>query len=86
MLPLIKEYSPYELVTSDDPAIGLYYGPPPAMGKETPDPTHSANFGLGLQEKCKSVGVECELIYKGAADVKHETPADFLISKLKAKK
>ena len=86
LLPLIKEYSPYELVTSDDPAIGLYYGPPPAMGKETPDPTHSANFGLGLQEKCKSVGVECELIYKGAADVKHETPADFLISKLKAKK
>ena len=84
LLPLIKEYSPYELVTSDDPAIGLYYGPPPAMGKETPDPTHSANFGLGLQEKCKSSGVECELIYKGAADVKHETAADFLISKLKA--
>ena len=65
IMPWIKEYSPYELVTSDDPPVHLYYGAPPAMGQETKDPTHSANFGVGLQEKCKSVGVECVLVLSG---------------------
>jgi acetyl esterase/lipase len=86
ILPWIKEYSPYELVTKDDPPVGLYYGGPPMMGKETGDPTHSANFGVGLQEKCKEVGVECHLVYQGAPDVKHASVADFLIAKLKGAK
>jgi acetyl esterase/lipase len=86
ILPWIKEYSPYELVTSDDPPIGLYYGVAPAMGKEQKDPTHSANFGVGLQEKCKAAGVECHLVYPGAPDVKHPAIAEFLISRLKAVK
>jgi len=85
ILDWIKEYSPYELVTSDDPPVGLYYGPAPAMGTEMKDPTHSPNFGLGLQEKCKKEGVECELIYMGAPDVKHPTVQAFLLDKLKAK-
>jgi acetyl esterase/lipase len=85
ILPLIKEYSPYELVTSDDPPIHLAYGAAPAMGQEQKDPTHSANFGVGLQEKCKSVGVECELVYPGAPDVKHAMTHQFLIEKLKVK-
>lgn len=85
LMPWIKEYSPYELVTSDDPPVGLYYGSAPQMGKETKDPTHSANYGLPLQEKCKSLGVECELVYSGAPDVKHTTAQAFLIDKLKAK-
>jgi acetyl esterase/lipase len=85
ILDLIKEYSPYELVTSDDPPVGLYYGAAPAMGAEKPDPTHSANFGVGLQEKCKAEGVECELVYTGAKDVKHASATAFLIDKLKAK-
>jgi hypothetical protein len=37
-----------------------------------------------LQEKLKSVGVECELVYPGAPDVKHAQPALYLIEKLKA--
>lgn len=86
IMPWIKEYSPYELVTSDDPPIYLQYGPAPEMGKETKDPTHSANFGLGLQEKLKSVGVECELNYNGATDIKHKNTVEFIIDKLKAKK
>ena len=86
ILPWIKEYSPYELVTSDDPPIGLYYGGPPAMGQEQKDPTHSANFGVGLQEKLKSVGVPCELVYTGAPDVKHPLIHNYLIEKLKAGK
>jgi acetyl esterase/lipase len=86
ILPWIKEFSPYELVTSDDPPIGLYYGAPPAMGQDQKDPTHSANFGVGLQEKCKAAGVECHLVYPGAPDVKHPAIAEFLISRLKAVK
>jgi len=83
ILPWIKEYSPFELVTSDDPPIYLYYGSPPAMGQEQKDPTHSANFGVGLQEKLRSAGVECHLVYPGAPDVKYPTVQGFLIAKLK---
>lgn len=86
ILPWIKEYSPYELVTSDDPPIGLYYGAAPAMGKEQPDPTHSANFGVGLQEKCKQNGVECHLVYNGSKDNKYPSAPSFLIAKLKGEK
>jgi len=86
ILPLIKEYSPYELVTKDDPPVYLYYSTPPAMGKEEKDPTHSANFGVGLQEKCKTAGVQCYLIYPGAPDVKYANSSQALIGTLKAAK
>ena len=35
------------------------------------DPTHSANFGLKLKERCEAVGVHCELAYPGAAGVEN---------------
>lgn len=86
LLPWIQEYSPYALVSAGDPPVALYYNGPPAMGKETKDPTHSANYGLPLQEKCKSVGVECELIYPATPDAKPEVVHTYLISKLTGKK
>ncbi len=86
LMPWIKEYSPYALVTADDPPVALFYNGPPAMGKVTKDPTHSANYGLPLQEKCKSVGVECELNYPETPDAKPSTVHAYLIGKLKAKK
>lgn len=86
VLPWIQEYSPYALVTSDDPPVYLYYLTPPALGKDQKDPTHTSNFGVKLQEKCRSVGVECELVYPGAPDVKHPTMQSYLIDKLKAVK
>ncbi len=82
VLPWIKEYSPYELVTADDPPIFLAYGAPPALGQEQKDPTHTANFGVKLQEKCRSVGVECHLAYPGATDLKYRSIGEFLIAKL----
>jgi len=82
ILPWIEEYSPYALVTGDDPPIYLQYAAPPAMGKAQKDPTHTANFGAKLQEKCRSVGVPCELAYPGAPDVAHSTAQKFLIEKL----
>ncbi len=86
VMPLIKEYSPYELVTSDDPPVYLFFPTPPAVGKDEKDPTHSANFGVGLQAKCKEAGVECQLVYPGAPDVKYANIPQYLIAHLKAKK
>ena len=82
-LPLIKEFSPYELVSPDDPPVGLYYQTPPAMGQPEKDPVHSANFGVKLKERCDALKVPCELVYPGAPDVKHATMSDFLIATLK---
>ena len=86
ILPWIAEYSPYALVTADDPPIYLIYGVPPALGQNQKDPTHTANFGVKLDEKCKSVGVACELVYPGAPDVKHPTVQQYLTETLKAPK
>ncbi len=84
VLPWIKEYSPIEHVTPGDPSIYLIYSSAPALGQPQVDPTHTANYGVKLQEKCRSVGVECELVYPGAPGVKHKTVDEFLIEKLKA--
>jgi arylsulfatase len=83
LLPVINRYSPYALVTADDPPIYLQYGAPPALGQEQKDPTHSANFGVKLKERLDAAGVPCELVYPGAADVQHATVTDFLLAKLR---
>lgn len=83
VLPFIKEYSPIEHASADDPPIYMTYGGPPAIGQEQKDPTHTANYGVKLQEKLRSLGVECELVYPGAPDVTHKTMDAFLIEKLK---
>lgn len=84
ILPWIRAYSPYELVTADDPPVFMRYGAPPALGQEQKDPTHTANFGLKLQEHCQEIGVGCELVYPGAPNVMHPTPTDYLVAMLKA--
>ncbi len=85
ILPWIAEYSPYALVTKEDPPVYLIYGTPPAIGQNQKDPTHTSNFGVKLQEHCKTKGVTCELVYPGQAKVKHANPTAFLISQLKGK-
>ena len=82
MLPWIAEYSPYSLVSADDPPVYLLYRNAPALGKNQNDPTHTANFGVKLQERCKELGVACEFVYPGASDVKHKSPTDYLITML----
>lgn len=84
ILPWIAKYSPYALVTADDSPIYMTFGAPPALGQDQKDPTHTANFGVKLQEKLKSAGVPCELVYPGAPDVKHPKVQDYLIERLKA--
>ncbi len=84
VLPWIKEYSPIEHVTSDDPPVYLIYSSAPALGQEQADPTHTANYGVKLQEKCKALGVDCELVWPGAPGVKHANADAYLIERLKA--
>lgn len=87
VLPWIKEYSPIELVSKDDPPIYMSYArqkSPPAAGQKEPDPTHSAMYGVKLAEKLKSVGVEAVLTYPGSKDNKYGSPTKFLIDKLSA--
>ena len=85
IMPWIQEYSPYALVSADDSPVYLYYGAPPALGQVEKDPTHSANFGVKLQEHLQSVKVPCELVYPGAMDVSHKTVQEYLIARLTAK-
>ena len=82
MLPWIKEYSPIEHATKDDPPIYMIYTTPPAIGEPQKDPTHTSNYGVKLQETLQLIGVPCELVYPGAPDVKHPTNQAFLLNML----
>ena len=85
ILPWIAEFSPYALVSADDPPVYLYYkGAAPDIGKPQNDPTHTANFGLKLQEHCVKLGVKCELMYHGAPNVRYKNSTDYLIATLKS--
>jgi acetyl esterase/lipase len=83
ILPWIAAYSPYALVSPDDPPAFLSYSDVPAKGVAKKDPTHTANFGAILQEKCKANGVVCILNYPGSPDRSFEDATDFLIEVLK---
>jgi len=66
VLPWIREYSPIELVNAGDPPVFLEYPKqtkPPTLGGKESDPTHSAMYGVGLQQRCREVGVQCELVF-----------------------
>ncbi len=83
ILPWIAEYSPYALVTKDDPPVYLSFSTPPGLGQDQKDPTHTSNFGVKLQEHCREAGVGSELVYPGAPEVTHATLLDYLLDKLK---
>ena len=54
VLPWLKQYSPIEHVTKDDPPIFMEYlrqKVPPVPGEKQADATHSAVMGLKLEEK-----------------------------------
>lgn len=86
ILPWIREYSPYELASKDDPPIFLAFpsqDKPPVLGEEQRDPTHSAVMGVALKSKLDSLGVECHLSYPGHPDPDYKNSTDFLTRKLK---
>lgn len=83
ILPLIAEYSPYALVSPDDPGVYMIYRYAPSVGQIQKDATHTSNFGVKLAEHCATKGVDTELVYPGASNVVHATATDYLIAKLK---
>jgi len=83
VLPWIRQYSPYELVSPDDPPLYLSYREAPALGKNQKDPTHTSNYGVKFQERCRGAGVACEFFYPGAPGARHADIAAFLIETLK---
>jgi acetyl esterase/lipase len=86
VLKWIKEYSPIEHVSKDDPPIFMEYPSqkvPPVVGEKQKDPTHSAVLGLKLEEKLKANGIEVILVYPGRTHPQYRNSADFLIDRLK---
>lgn len=83
ILPWIAEYSPYALVSAGDPPACLFYTTEPSPKARAGEATHSPIFGVKLQEHCRQLGVDCELVYPGAPVVKYENPTDYLIATLK---
>src|SRR6516164_1007953 len=85
VLKWIKEYSPIEHVSKDDPPIGLFYsGDPNAKVGDSPkDPTHSPILGIKLAEKLKSVGVDVVLVYPGRTNPHYKSSAEYLIDRLR---
>ncbi len=82
---LLKEYSPIELVTKDDPPIWMDFNSQkvaPVVGEKQADPTHSAVLGIKLAEKLKSVGVEVHVVWPGHPDPEYKNAQEFLIKKL----
>lgn len=84
LLPWIAEYSPFALVSAGDPPVYLSYGnKPPALGAGSCS-VHGVTFGVRLQKRCTELGVECHVVYPGAANVKYKSPIEYLIATLKA--
>jgi len=86
VLPWIKEYSPIELVSKDDPSLFLEYPnqkTEPVFGGKEPDPTHSAIYGIEFAKRCKEMGVDCKVSYQGQQDPEFQNSIDFLIKKLR---
>ena len=86
VLQWIKEYSPIEHATKDDPPIFMEYPGQkisPVVGEKQVDPTHSAVMGLKLEEKLKSIGVEVILVYPGRTHPQYANSAAFLIDRLR---
>ena len=79
----IKEYSPIEHVSKDDPPIAMFYGgEKPVVGSSPKDPTHSGIMGVKLEERLKSVGVDVVLVHPGRPHPKYKNAAAYLIDRL----
>jgi acetyl esterase/lipase len=85
VLKWIKEYSPIEHATKDDPPIALFYGGVKGAkpGENHPDPTHSPVMGMKLAEKLKDLGVDVVLSYNGNPNPQYRSAQAYLIERLK---
>lgn len=70
----IERYSPFGLVSGDDPAVLLLYG-------EEHDATHSPAMGAALKERMDRLGVPCQLGVLSRSEI-NDALAAFVISEL----
>lgn len=82
ILPWIKEYSPYALASAGDAPVAIFYGKAPGVDEVKGVATHSAHFGIRLQERCRELGLQCDIVYPGARNVDYRTATDYLIATL----
>jgi acetyl esterase/lipase len=83
VLPWIKQYSPIEHVSQDDPPIGLFYGGEvPVVGASPKDPTHSGIMGVKLAERLKENNVDVVLVTPGVEDPAYRNSTEYLIDRL----
>lgn len=84
VLEWIKEYSPIEHVSKDDPPIALFYGGEvPVVGASPKDPTHSGIMGIKLAERLKAAGVDVVLVHPGVPRPKYKSSTAYLIDRLR---
>jgi acetyl esterase/lipase len=83
ILEWIKEYSPIEHVSPDDPPIAMFYsGEKPVVGSSPKDPTHSAIMGVKLEERLKAANVDVVLVYPDRPHPTYKNSTDYLIDRL----
>jgi acetyl esterase/lipase len=83
VLEWIKEYSPIEHASEDDPPIGLFYGGEvPVVGASPKDPTHSGIMGVKLAERLESLGVDVVLVHPGQPHPEYKNSTAYLIDRL----
>lgn len=83
VLEWIKEYSPIENVSKDDPPIAMFYGGEvPVVGASPKDPTHSGIMGVKLEERLKAVGVDVVLVHPDRRHPMYKNSTEYLIDRL----
>ena len=83
VLKWIKEYSPIEHVSKDDPPIAIFYrGEKPVVGSSPKDPTHSGIMGVKLEERLKAVDVDVVLVHPDRPHPTYKNSTEYLIDRL----
>jgi acetyl esterase/lipase len=85
VLSLIREYSPIEHASKDDPPMWLTFSQKTlaVKGEKQQDPTHSALLGMMLEEKLKPLGVEVTVTYPAKPAGRYKNATEYLSAKLK---
>ncbi len=84
VLKWIKEYSPIEHVSKDDPPIAMFYsGEVPVVGSSPKDPTHSGIMGVKLEERLNALDIDVVLVHPDRPHPMYKSSTDYLIDRLR---
>lgn len=83
LLPVIREYSAYDLLSADDPPIHLEYFVRGKVGEPATDAAHVDVHGIQFVKRAKEIGVPAELVYPTADQPKFAQTIQFLRQSLR---